>query len=112
MKVTSSIRIHEMELETKLKRFDSVASEAFSIHTIPSNRTSIKNVQTPKISKKRVCGVIINLIFGIAVIVDLFWWHLHYQQLEPESKNLPTKRINTSWTLLNALNEVNQILIS
>ena len=112
MKVTSSIRIHEMELETKLKRFDSVASEAFSIHTIPSNRTSIKNVQTPKISKKRVCGVIINLIFGIAVIVDLFWWHLHYQKREPESENLPTKRINTSWTLSNALNEVNEILVS
>ena len=101
-----------MESGTKLKRFDSDASDDFSVHTIPSNRTSIKNVQTSKISKKRVCGVIINLILGIAVIVDLFWWHLHYQQLEPENTNLPTKRINTSWTLTNALKEVNLNLVS
>ena len=100
-----------MELETKLKRFKSDASEEFSVHTIPSNRSSIKNVQTAKISRKRFCGIIMNLFLGTAIIVDLFWWHFDYNRIETESKNWP-KSINTSWTLSNAINEVNENLFS
>ena len=97
-----------MELETKVKRFNSDASGEFSVHTIPSNRSSIKNVQTPKISKKRVGGIIVNLFLGTAIIVDLFWWHLDYRRIESESTNWSTKSINTSWTLSSAINEVNE----
>ena len=97
-----------MELETKVKRYNSDASEEFSVHTIPSNRSSIKNVPTPKISRKRVCGIIVNLFLGTAIIVDLFWWHLDYRRIESESPNWSTKSINTSWTLSSAINEVNE----
>ena len=95
-----------------MKRFNSDASEEFSVHTIPSNRSSIKNVETPKKSRKRVCGIIVNLFLGTAIIVDLFWWHLDYKRIKSENTNWPTKSINTSWTLSNAIHEVNENLFS
>ena len=67
-----------MELRPKLEGFDSSTSEDFSIHTISSNRNSIKTVlQQPKLSNKRVLGFIINLTLGTAIIVDLYCWHLY-----------------------------------
>ena len=96
-----------MESNPKLKRVDSLISEDFSFQTIPSNRNSMKStIQHPKISKKRVCGIVINFVLGTAIIVDLFIWQLHYQHLENESKKLRNERINESLALSMAINEV------
>ena len=95
-----------MESETNLKEFEGDESEEFSIHTIPSNRNSIKNdVQSTKISNKRVCGIVVNIVLGIAIIVDLIWWQQHHRRLEPASENSQNKRMN-NLTLSIAINEV------
>ena len=89
----------------ELKRFDSDASAKFSMHTVPSNKLSLKNVvQKEKMSKKRICWIVTNVILGTAIFVNLFFSikNRHNSQLEFQSE----KRINRNWTLSVALEEV------
>ena len=89
----------------ELKRFDSDASAKFSMHTIPSDRLSLKNVvQKETMSKKRICWIVTNVILGTALFVNLFFSieNRHHSQLEFQSKKL----INRNWTLSVAIEEV------
>ena len=58
----------------ELKRFDINASANFSMHTIPSDRLSLKNVvQKEKMSKKSICWIITNLILGTAIYLSIYF---------------------------------------
>ena len=98
-----------MELRPKLEGFDSSTSEDFSIHTISSNRNSIKTVlQQPKLSNKRVLGFIINLTLGTAIIADLYCWHL-YTGAEKNGTKVKPQLANESLAaeISTAISEVN-----
>ena len=87
-------------MELELTRFDSETSAKFSMHTKQSeNSLSLKNVvQKKKMSKKRICWIITNLILGTAIIVNLLFSIEYHQNSRPE------KHIN--WTLSLAIDEV------
>ena len=86
----------------ELKRSESVASDEFSIHTIPSNRNSLKNVvQKEKVSIKRLCWIFTNIVLSIVLFVNLFC------SMEYNSYHQGLKIVdNRTWTLSSALNEV------
>ena len=92
-------------MELELKRFNNDASAKFSMHTIPSDRLSHKDVeQKEKMSKKRLCWIIMNLIVGSALIVNLLFSIENQHNKIEESQQ--EKRINRTWTLSVAVNEV------
>ena len=101
-----------MELRPKLEGFDSSTSEDFSIHTISSNRNSIKTVlQQPIVSNKRIFGFIINLTLGTAIIVDLYCWHLN-TGTEKTGTKLKPQQANESLAaeISTAISEVKALL--
>ena len=88
-------------MELELTRFDSETSAKFSMHTKQSeNSLSLKNAQKKKMSKKRICWIITNLILGTAIIVNLSFSIEYHQHSQPE------KHINRIWTLSLAIDEV------
>lgn len=90
----------------EFKRSDSVASDEFSIHTIPSNRNSLKNVvQKEKVSNKRLCWIFANIVLSIVIFVNLFCsmeYNHYYRGV--------IKIDNRTWTLSSAINGVLKIL--
>ena len=90
----------------ELKRSDSVASDEFSIHTIPSNRNSLKNnVQKEKVSNKRICWIVANIVLSSVLFVNLFC-SMEYNHYHRGLKIVD----NRTWTLSSAINEVLYIL--
>ena len=91
----------------ELKRSDSIASDEFSIHTIPSNRNSLKNnVQKEKVSNRRLCWIVANIVLTSVIFVNLFCsmkFNHYYQGLKIVD--------NRTWTLSSAINEVLYILL-
>ena len=90
----------------EFKRSDSVASDEFSIHTIPSNRNSLKNVvQKEKVSNKRLCWIFANIVLSIVIFVNLFC-SMEYNHYYRGVKKVD----NRTWTLSSAINGVLKIL--
>ena len=100
------------ENEMKFKRSEHDLSEEFSNHTIQNTMKSV--FKLPEITKKRLCGIVVNLVLCTALIINLIWW-LHYQRLEPKSENWQYQRMsfgmNKSVKLSIAIDDVIQFFI-
>ena len=79
------------ENEMKFKRSEHDSSEEFSNHTIQNTMKSV--FKLPEITKKRLFGIVVNLVLCTALIINLIWW-LHYQRLEPKSENWQYQRMS------------------
>jgi len=95
-----------------MKRSERDSSEEFSIPTIQNTMKSV--FKLPEITKKRLFGIVVNLVLCTALIINLIWW-LHYQRLEPKSENWQYQRMsfgmNKSVKLSIAIDDVIQFLI-
>ena len=102
----------KMESETKSERFDGGES---CTRGSPSNTNSIANNVVInqikiKLSTKVIFGIIVNLLFGTAIIVNSFYWQLHSSRQQHESKKIQHKSINQSIALSVAIKEVKLIV--